>query len=265
MLQSSVWLASKLPKGRKLSLLLAVLVFGIICLTPATTFASQSTGPPSGGTKAQAAALAEKCSTGFFGLVPWYHYLKLDKNCEVPNFTLLGAHSDLLLIILAIVDDLLRIAGVVAVAFVIYAGFRYVTSQGSPEETSKAQSTIINALIGLAIAMIAVAFVSYVGNKLGGGRVGGGTPSHSLDVSSLPNPSISTTDSPAVKTALTIVFGILGALSLLFITIGGLRYIISRGDAQATAKAKNTIIYALVGLAVAITAQAIVTFVIGKL
>ncbi|HET8709336.1 MAG TPA: hypothetical protein VFL85_03585 [Candidatus Saccharimonadales bacterium] len=201
----------------------------------------------------------------FLGLVPWYHYLKLDKNCEIPNFTLLGSHSDILLIILAVIDDLLRIAGVVAVVFVIYAGFRYVTSQGSPEETSKAQSTIINALIGLAIALIAVGVVSYIGNKLGGGRVGGGHPGHSLDVSSLPNPSVSTTKSSTVKTALTIAFGVLGALSLLFITIGGLRYVISQGDSQATSKAKSTIIYALVGLAVAITAQAIVTFVIGKI
>lgn len=201
----------------------------------------------------------------FLGLVPWYHYLKLDKNCEVINFNPLGSHSDLLLIALAVIDDLLRIAGIVAVAFIIYAGFRYVTSQGSPDETSKAQSTILNALIGLAIAMIAVALVSYIGNKLGGSRVGGGSPAHGLDVSSLPNPSVATTGSSTVKTALTITFGILGALSLLFITIGGLRYVISRGDAQATAKAKSTIIYALVGLAVAITAQAIVTFVIGKI
>lgn len=199
----------------------------------------------------------------FLGLVPWYHYLQLNKNCEIPDFTLLGSRSDILLIILAVIDDLLRVAGIVAVVFVIYAGFRYVTSQGSPEETSKAQSTIINALIGLAIAMIAVALVSYIGNKLGGSRVGGGHPGHSLDVSSLPNPGVSGTNNSTVKTALTITFGILGALSLLFITIGGFRYVISQGDSQATSKAKSTIIYALVGLAIALVAQAIVTFVIG--
>jgi hypothetical protein len=208
-------------------------------------------------------AAASHCEKTFLGLIPWYHYLKLDKNCEVVNFNLLGSHSDLLLVVLAVIDDLLRIAGVVAVAFVIYAGFRYVTSQGSPDETSKAQSTITNALIGLAIAMVAVALVSYLGNKLGGARVGS-HPGHHLDVSSLPNPGVATTGSNMPKTILTIVFSVLGALSLLFITIGGMRYVISQGDAQATAKAKNTIIYALVGLAIALIAQAIVTFVIGK-
>ena len=58
------------------------------------------------------------------------------------------------------------IAGIVAIGFVVYGGILYVTSQGSPDQTQKAQSTIQNALIGLVIAMIAVAVVSFLGNKI---------------------------------------------------------------------------------------------------
>jgi len=196
----------------------------------------------------------------FFGLIPWYHYLTLDSNCQVPNFTVLGAKSDLLLVILAIVDDLLRVAGIVAVGYVIYAGIKYITSQGSPDETAKAQSTLLNAIIGLAIALVAVASVSFLGNQLAGPPVG--TPTTSgIDVSSLPKTAATNT---TVSTLLSIVFSVVGALSLLFITIGGFRYVISQGDPQATAKAKHTIIYAVVGLVVAIFAQIIVTFVIGR-
>lgn len=65
----------------------------------------------------------------------------------------------------------------------------------------------------------------------------------------------------AVKTMITIVIGVTAALSLLFITIGGMRYILSRGDPQAVSKAKGTILYALIGLVIAIIAQAIVSFV----
>lgn len=106
----------------------------------------------------------------FFGLVPWYHYLRLDKTCSIPDAfsqNLLSASGPIPLILLAVVDDLLRIAGIVAVAFVIYGGIQYVTSQGSPEQTAKAQATIINALVGLAIALVAVALVSFLGNRLG--------------------------------------------------------------------------------------------------
>jgi hypothetical protein len=111
---------------------------------------------------------ATNCKPTFFGLKPWYYYLQQDGSCNITNFTVLGGKSSILLIGLAIVDDLLLIAGMAAVGYVIYGGARYILSQGSPEETAKAQGTVINALIGLVIAIIAIAAVSFIGNKLGG-------------------------------------------------------------------------------------------------
>ena len=64
-----------------------------------------------------------------------------------------------------------------------------------------------------------------------------------------------------VRAIISIAISITAAISLLFITIGGMRYILSRGDPQAVGKAKGTIIYALIGLVIAIIAQAIVSFV----
>lgn len=118
-----------------------------------------------------AAAACEK-SGGFFIFKPWYEYLKnnFDANCNITNFRLLpeaGAKSDLPLVFLAIIDDLLRLAGLIAVAYIIVGGIRFITSQGSPEQTAAARSTIINALVGLVIALIAVSVVTFIGNKLG--------------------------------------------------------------------------------------------------
>jgi hypothetical protein len=107
------------------------------------------------------------CEKSFFGLVPWYHYLDLNDKCEVVNFQVLGAKSDLLLVLLAVVDNLLRIAGIVAVVFIIYGGIQYITSQGESDKASKAQNTIVNALVGLVIALIAIALVSFLGNRIG--------------------------------------------------------------------------------------------------
>jgi len=109
------------------------------------------------------------CEKSFLGLTTWWHYLPDNRfdGCTIRKFTLLGAHSDLPLVLLAIVDDLLRIAGIVAVVFVLIGAVRYVTSQGNPEDTAAAQSTVINALIGLVIAVVAIAFVSFLGSKLG--------------------------------------------------------------------------------------------------
>lgn len=78
----------------------------------------------------------------------------------------------------------------------------------------------------------------------------------------LPQPNANTSE---IKTILSIVFAIIGALALLMITISGLRYVLSGGDSQRMAKAKDGIIYALVGLVIAITAEAIVNFVVGQI
>ena len=63
---------------------------------------------------------------------------------------------------------------------------------------------------------------------------------------------------------LQIAFGIIAAVAVLFVVIGGLRLVISEGDPQDTAKARYTIIYAVVGLAIAIVAEAIVTLVLNR-
>jgi ABC-type Na+ efflux pump permease subunit len=46
--------------------------------------------------------------------------------------------------------------------------------------------------------------------------------------------------------------------------IGGLRYVVSGGDSSAVQNAKNTILYAIVGIVVAILAYAVVNFVISS-
>ncbi|HKX73708.1 MAG TPA: hypothetical protein VJM32_06840 [Candidatus Saccharimonadales bacterium] len=55
---------------------------------------------------------------------------------------------------------------------------------------------------------------------------------------------------------------IIGAISVLMIIIGGIRYVTSNGDQNSITSAKNTILYSVIGLIVAILAYAIVSFVI---
>jgi hypothetical protein len=212
---------------------------------------------------------AGQCNTiYFFGLKPWYYYIPLNSSCQFDAthpFTLLGSQSDLLLIILAIIDDLLIVAGIAAVVFVIYAGIKYITSQGSPDETSKALSTLIYALIGLAIAVIAIPTVSYIGNHYATGSGSSSTlGTGTLNLSSLPNPG-GVANGNIIQIILQDLFGVIGALSLLFLIIGGFRYVLSSGDPQNSAAAKGTIIYAIVGLLIAVVAESIVALVLGKL
>ncbi len=56
-----------------------------------------------------------------------------------------------------------------------------------------------------------------------------------------------------------------GAASVIMITVGGFRYITSGGDSNSTKGAKDTILYAVIGLVITLFAQTIITFVLSKL
>ncbi|HVV25554.1 MAG TPA: pilin [Candidatus Saccharimonadales bacterium] len=78
----------------------------------------------------------------------------------------------------------------------------------------------------------------------------------------LPGVSASSTN---LQGALEIVFGIIGAIAVLMIVLAGLRFVLAQGSPQETAKARNTIIYAVIGLVISIAAEAFVAMVLGKL
>lgn len=64
--------------------------------------------------------------------------------------------------------------------------------------------------------------------------------------------------------AVQILLIIVGGASVIMIIVGGIRYAISTGDASAIGAAKKTILYSIIGLIVAISAWAIVGFIIDK-
>ncbi|HSX53068.1 MAG TPA: hypothetical protein VLF90_01735 [Patescibacteria group bacterium] len=102
----------------------------------------------------------------FFGLPTWYKYLHKGTDA-LGNCKVTVAHlNDYWLIGLGVIDILLRLVGLISVGFVIYGGIKYVLSQGEPENTTKALHTVINALVGVGIAVIASALVAFVANRL---------------------------------------------------------------------------------------------------
>ena len=69
---------------------------------------------------------------------------------------------------------------------------------------------------------------------------------------------------PTVSTIINVIIGVVGIVSVIFIVIGGLSYVTSAGDPGKTKKAKDTILYAIIGLIVAVLAFAIVNFVLAS-
>lgn len=68
-----------------------------------------------------------------------------------------------------------------------------------------------------------------------------------------------------LKSVITILLTIAGIIAVIMIVIGAIRYITSDGDPGKASTARMTVIYAMVGLVLAIMSYGIVNFVIGKL
>jgi hypothetical protein len=122
------------------------------------------------------AAVASGCSQSsfFLGMPTWYEYLDIGpKNgdpCAIVGPVDTNGNLDWSLaggrIALAIVDILLRLAGIIAVAFTIYGGVQYVMSEGDPEKAKKGRESVFNALIGLVVVLISTAAVNFIGGTL---------------------------------------------------------------------------------------------------
>lgn len=72
-------------------------------------------------------------------------------------------------------------------------------------------------------------------------------------------------DSGVFKTVVNILLFIIGLISVIMLIWGGIRYTTSGGNANSVTAAKNTIMYAIIGLVIAIFAYAIVNWVVGEL
>lgn len=113
-----------------------------------------------------ALAEANACSSNkFFGLPTWYKYLNLDENCNVITKDIENVPAK---IILGVIDIALYLAGILAVVMIIWGGYLFIFGNGDPGQIASARKTILNAVIGLVIAILAsqiVRFVAYLLSK----------------------------------------------------------------------------------------------------
>lgn len=88
------------------------------------------------------------------------------------------------------------------------------------------------------------------GVQLTGGSCDGGTADRTVN--------------GTIKTVIDLLSVVVGFIAVIMIIVGGLKYIISSGDSGNVNSAKNTILYAIVGLVIVALAQVIVRFVLNQ-
>lgn len=103
---------------------------------------------------------------GFLGFPHWYQYLHGTVDAQNKCTPTISGINDVWAIVAAIIEILLRIAAIAAVGIVIYGAVSYMTSQGEPDKTGRAKGTIVNALVGLAIAVSAGAIIAFLAGRI---------------------------------------------------------------------------------------------------
>ena len=200
----------------------------------------------------------------FLGFRPWYAGLTCDSDGGVkvdPNKSIQdGAGNDdggltvfIWTIILNVLFDITLAVGYLAVGFIIYGGFVYITAQGDPGKVVKGQKTLTSAVIGTVIAMLASIAVN--------------TVQVILDINTsdpLDQVNSSVEVAQKVQGAFNWAYSAAGVIAVVFIIRGAFQYLTAQGDPGKVQKATRTIIYAVVGLVVVLLAAAITAFVMSS-
>lgn len=109
-----------------------------------------------------------KCENRILTFPPWYRGLTgTHPQCNIKSPTELGGISTFIWKIgLNVLEIMLQLVGYVAVGYIIFGGYKYMTSVGSPDGMVKARQVITNAVIGLIISLFSVVVVTLVAGSV---------------------------------------------------------------------------------------------------
>jgi hypothetical protein len=118
----------------------------------------------------------------------------------------------------------------------------------------KLKHIIVAGLLVLGVGMVLVPTNSYAVNVIADQCASDPTAAICKDQGASP--------AKLIATIVNVLLFVVGAIAVIMIIVGGIMYATSAGDSGQVTKAKNTILYAVVGLVVAFLAFAIVNFVV---
>ncbi len=145
-----------------------IVALALLAVVPAVTAGAQSGGnqnqtPQAGG---------NQCNVGFTFFPRWYdnglcENGKIKSPGDFGNDTASSLGTWASKLALNIVSMLLVAVGYVSLGFIIFGGFKYMTSGDNSSGIAAAQKTILNAVIGLVLSIMSVALVTFVANAIG--------------------------------------------------------------------------------------------------
>ena len=200
----------------------------------------------------QNVSAANNCEASLLGIPPWYRGLTNGDDCSIAGPASSNDLSGFIWrIALNVLQIVLVIIAYIAVFFILYGGFLFITGGGNPSQIEKGRKSITNAVVGLALSLSVIAVTNFIFDIIGAG------PSTTNGIPKL-------TGEQLLQNGLNMAYFIAGVLAVVMIIWGGVTYTISSGDSGKVTKAKNILTYSIVGLVIVLVAFTITNFVIGR-
>ena len=139
--------------------MVAALAGCVVTLSQAPAYAAGAGSPAGGG----------NCGGRFLTFPTWYNGLINTSTCDMLAPGKNGApeiQGYIFRIVLNVVEILLQIVAYVSAGYIIYGGFKYLTSPSDSNKVAAGRKTIQNALIGLVISFLSIAIVSLVAGNI---------------------------------------------------------------------------------------------------
>jgi cytochrome bd-type quinol oxidase subunit 2 len=165
--------------------------------------------------------------------------------------------DDVIKIIVNIIQWALAFVSAIAAIFIVVNGYQYIFSAGNPEKIEKAKMGVTWSIGGFILAVSSYAIVLLLARAL---------KYNNIDAITNRHPNGTPADVGGVLDSLAnILFIFGGAVAVLFIVLGGYRYITSQGERDAVESAKKTLTYAVIGLILVFASFAIFNFIATRL
>lgn len=172
-------------------------------------------------------------------------------------------------LVTAILPLVLVLGGFIAIIMIVISGIQFASSGGNPDAAAAARGRLTYALVGFVLLLLAFAITKAIDVVF---LRGSGTFTSSLipsayafdvDNSILFPPAANENVGSLATIIVQVLIATAGVLSFIFIIIGGFKIVTSGGDSKKLDSAKSTILYAIIGVMVALLALAIINLVQG--
>ena len=105
------------------------------------------------------------CNARFLTLPTWYNKLT-NADCSIKSPKDVGVNKFIWIIVLNVLNIMLQVVGYISVGYIIFGGFKYLTSGGDSNQVTSGRKTIINAVVGLILSFMSVAIVSLIAGNI---------------------------------------------------------------------------------------------------